>query len=100
MFPGQPEITGTVSLTTTTLNSHEAEFPVRSVAVYFTTVVPIGNRLPGGCVLVIVTLLQLSVATGTVQFTTASQDSGLAVGLISAGQLEIRARAVVTVVLK
>jgi hypothetical protein len=47
MLDGQPVITGLVLSVTVTLNVQTAVFPPPSVAVYFTSVVPSGNVLPG-----------------------------------------------------
>jgi hypothetical protein len=87
---GQPSIFGSVGFSTITSNSQVALLPAASVAVYFTTVVPKGKS-PGPLSGSIVGAgPQLSVATGTFQFTATTQELGLlAVVVISAGQSTI-----------
>src|SRR5687768_11259149 len=74
MLAGHPTITGFVLSLTMTLKLQVAVFPEPSMAIYVTSVVPIGKVLPGAFVLVNVEREQLSEAVGGVQVATASQD--------------------------
>ena len=88
MSERQPEIRGFIASCTMTLKVHVEVFPVASVAVYVTAVVPRLKVVPGARVLVIVPPLQLSLKVGGVQFTTAWQDA-LALTVMSERQPEI-----------
>jgi hypothetical protein len=80
MFEGQLVITGLVVSTTVTLNVQVDVFPVPSVAVYVTGVVPNANELPDARVAVNVGLPQLSDAIGAIQVPIALQvESALSV---------------------
>jgi len=70
---GHPLIAGAEVSTMVTLNEQVDVFPKSSVAVYCTVVTPLGKLLPEVCVLVNVTLPQLSVAVGGVQVTGVEQ---------------------------
>src|SRR5260221_1495612 len=75
MLPGQPLITGaSASALTVTLKLYVELLPVTSLAVYSIVVMPAGNKLPLGKLLVWVTVgaaSQLSLAVGPVQLTIA-----------------------------
>jgi hypothetical protein len=75
ILEGHPEIMGFVTSFTITLNVQIAVRPAASVAVYFTCVAPIGNRLPEVCVDISDGVPQLSVAVGAVHVATAWHDA-------------------------
>jgi hypothetical protein len=79
IFPGQDVKTGTCTSVTEILKEHVAVFPLASDATNVTMVTPTGKVEPLGkpLVCVITIPVQLSVAAGAVQLTTAPQTPGV-----------------------